>query len=136
MLKRIALSLFFLIYFLPSYGQKTTLAPIQTVKQIFYDYVEFAEGTDSEDDKTAMTSSLIALQKSAVKKDLPLLIDVWMYYDPTDFPTQEFINPIFNKNKATALEAIDKRLKHKRKGEDKTTAPYADLIALRKRLSK
>jgi hypothetical protein len=132
-MKQISLAL--LLCFASLYSQHKPDTPIQTVERIFNQYVAFSEGTDSKENKDAMTDALMALQKSSDQRDLPLLIDVWMYYDPTDFPVRNFVEPVFNKDKSAALHAIDERLKHKRPSEEKDLAPYADLLELKRRLS-
>lgn len=80
--------------------------------------------------------ALTALQQSVSDKDLPLLVNVWMYYDPTDFPTRSLIEPIFKEHRVAALNAIKKRLLYKKKWENKDNAPYSELITLQKLLSK
>jgi hypothetical protein len=119
-------------------GQSTAAVeiPIQTVERIFNSYVKYSEGVDSRSNEEAMARALGTLQQVSSEKDLFLLINVWMYYDPTDFSVRELIEPIFNKNKQVSLAAIDKRLKRKRKGENNKTAPYTDLIALKEKMSK
>lgn len=59
--------------------------PVDTIKRIFYDYVENTESTDSPDEKQFMTRGLNTLQTVTDTTALELLINVWMYYDPTDF---------------------------------------------------
>lgn len=119
-------------------GQNTIRieTPSQTVERIFNSYVKYSEGTDSKSNEAAMARALTSLRRESSEKDLPLLINVWMYYDPTDFSVRELIEPIFNKNKPATLAAIDKRLKKKMKGESNKTAPYTDLIALKEKMSK
>lgn len=119
-------------------GQNTTATetPIQTVERIFNNYVKYSEGTESPANKEAITKALTSLQQASSEKDLPVLINAWMYYDPTDFSIRELIEPIFNKDKAASLRAINLRLKKKRKGESNKTAPYTDLISLKEKLSK
>ena len=121
-----------------TFGQKaeTFATPIQTVDRIFKIYIKASESPDSKENKDAMAKAFQSLQLSLDDKDLPLIINVWMYYNPTDFPARELIYPILNKHKSAALNAIDKRLKKKRKWETKENAPYSDLVALRTQLSK
>ena len=83
-----------------------------------------------------MKNALQSLQVASDVKDLQLLINVWMYYDSTDFPTRELIKPIFSKDKTTTLAAINKRPNKKKKWEKKETAPYSDLVSLKDELSK
>ena len=110
--------------------------PIQTVNRHFKEYISTDDNSPSKDTRDEMTKALTALQGSCNEKDLPLLINVWMYYDATDFPTWKLTAPIFIKHKTAALIAINQRLKNKRTWEDQDEAPYADLINLKKRLSK
>ena len=108
--------------------------PIQTVRSIFRDYIQQDESTESRDNKQAMEKALIAIQRACRNKDLPLLINVWMYYDPTDFPTRDLIDPIFQKHKPDALNAVRTRIRHKRSTEERGWAPYEDLFDLEKKL--
>ncbi len=135
---KIFLTMLFSLVFLIAHTQsvKRTETPFGVVKKIFNDYVKYEEGIDSEENKEAMKKALQSLKNKVEEKDLQTLIDVWMYYDPTDFPTRDFAGPIFFKNKAISLKAVSWRLAHKKKWEDKDTAPYADLLALKMRLLK
>ncbi|HYV90257.1 MAG TPA: hypothetical protein VE978_00670 [Chitinophagales bacterium] len=127
-----------LILYATTFGQGATKTetPIQTVDRIFKQYTKVEDNSPSQSVKDEMTKALTALQQSSSKTDLPLLLNVWMYFDPTDFPTRKLIEPILNKDKAALLIAIDKRLKKKRKTESKENAPYSDLLSLRQQLSK
>jgi hypothetical protein len=119
-------------------GQDTpaTETPIQIVERLFNNYIKFGDGVESIENQVTMAKALSSLLRESSEKDLPVLINVWMYYDPTDFPVRELIEPIFNRDKPSALAAIDIRLKKKRKGESNKTAPYTDLLALKAKLSK
>ncbi|MBX7109916.1 MAG: hypothetical protein K1X61_14805 [Chitinophagales bacterium] len=110
--------------------------PIKIVDRIFKNYIKLSESTDSPTNKDAMKNALQFLQTESDVKDLPLLINVWMYYDPTDFPTRQLIQKIFAKDKKATLSAIDNRLNKKKKWENKETAPYSDLVALKNELKK
>ena len=126
-----------LILCVTTFGQGATKTemPIQTVDRIFNQYTKVEDNSPSQSVKDEMTKALTALQQSSSKTDLPLLLNVWMYFDPTDFPTRKLIEPIIHKDKAASLIAIDKRLKKKRKTESKENAPYSDLLSLRQQLS-
>lgn len=108
--------------------------PIKVVERIFNQYIKFQESTDSPSNKDSMKVCLTELQKSFKENDLPLLIDVWMYYDPTDFPTRGLISPIFYSNREKSLKAINSRLANKKEWERDDTAPYSDLILLKKKI--
>ena len=117
-------------------GAKKTQTAIQVVNRNFKVYISTDDNSPSWKTRKDMQDALTELQQSVNDKDFPLLINVWMYYDPTDFPTRSLIEPIFTKHKDAALQAIDKRIFYKRKGEDKDMAPYSELFDLKKRLSK
>ena len=110
--------------------------PIKTVDRVFKSYIKQSENTDSPTNKDAMKNALQLIQTKSDVQGLPLLINVWMYYDPTDFPTRKLIQPIFTKDKKNTLVAIDKRLNKKKKWENKETAPYYDLVSLKDELTK
>ncbi|HMJ48362.1 MAG TPA: hypothetical protein VK498_13600 [Ferruginibacter sp.] len=134
---KFGLTLFFLAFLISANAQVGRKEqPIQIVERISLDYTGDVESTDSEKDKNEIKTALLKLQKKSKINDLPVLIDAWMYYDPTDFPTRELIEPIFNKDKPAALNAINKRFRNKKKWENKKTAPYTDLIELRKQIMK
>ncbi len=113
-----------------------TETPIQTVDRVFKSYIKYSESTDSPSEKDAMENALKLLQTKSKVKYLPLLINVWMYYDPTDFYARELIEPIFLRDKQAALTAIEKRLNKKKKWESQETAPYSDLVSLKDELTK
>ena len=80
--------------------------PIKTVDRVFKSYIKQSENTDSPTNKDAMKNALQLIQTKSDVQDLPLLINVWMYYDPTDFPTRKLIQPIFTKDKKNTLVAM------------------------------
>jgi hypothetical protein len=133
-MRKHTLLLFLFICFAQSHSQNKS-NPIQSIERIFNDYIEFLETTDSEMDKKEMENALVLLSKQSSKDDFPVLIDVWMYYDPTDFPTRKLIEPILIKNKSDAIIAIGQRLKNKRESENTETPPYSDLMELKRKLS-
>jgi hypothetical protein len=104
---------------------------IITVDRIFDSYKKQNESTDSEDNRIEMELALKSLQAECDIKYFSRLIDVWMYYDPTDFPTRRLIMPILLRDKSEGLKAIEKRIKKKKKWETNDTAPFSDLLSLR-----
>jgi hypothetical protein len=110
--------------------------PVDTIKRIFYEYIKNTEATDSPTDTEFMTRGLTMLQTVSDSAALELLINVWMYYDPTDFQTRELVNRILKQNKAESIKAIKKRKEHKRPGESEETAPYSELNYLISELEK
>jgi hypothetical protein len=103
---------------------------MDTVRQVFEDYVQYNESTDSKSDQDAMTRNLERLQTVTNPLDLELLINVWMYYDPTDFPSIPLIKKILKDSRPASIEAVELRIKTKRPNESADTAPYSDLPAL------
>jgi hypothetical protein len=118
----------------PGFGQNRKEAPIKVIERVFDDYVKYAESTDSQEDKDALVTSIRAIESAFKKSDLPVLINVWMYYDPTDFSVREIIEPIFFKKPEDAVKAVDRRIKYKKKWERPDTAPYKELFDLKRRL--
>lgn len=133
-------SLIFLTYLDSSLAEplyiKKTETSIQIVKRVFRNYIRFDESTDSPENKAVMEKALRELQITYRSNDLSLLLDVWMYYDPTDFPTRDLINPILHKNKSISLNAVNKRIQKKKKWESVNTAPFSELLSLHDELSK
>lgn len=107
---------------------------IRNIKLVFEDYIKSHESTDSEDDKELMLKSLEEIERLTGKKDLVLLINVWMYYDPTDFPEYNLVYEILEKSVPESIQAVKWRIKNKKKWETDDSAPYSDLPALLKRL--
>ena len=109
---------------------------IKKIDKIFDDYTKQKENVDSEDNMVEMELTLKSLQKKCDFKYFPKLIEVWMYYDPTDFPTRRFILPILLLDKSEAFKAIENRIKKKKKWETKDNSPFSDLLSLRDELNK
>ncbi|MGG9964658.1 hypothetical protein [Ferruginibacter sp. SUN106] len=115
---------------------KKTATPRQVITKIFKEYVKNEESVDGEDNKALMTKSFKSLAKSCQPGDFPILLNTWMYYDPTDFPTRALIQPIFIKYKTATIKAINNRIKAKKYWESKNRAPYSELWDLKKELSR
>lgn len=124
--------LFLLAISLTAFGQSENRnQSIRTVDRIFAGYIKQNESTDSEVNRIEMELALKSLQAECDIKYFSRLIDVWMYYDPTDFPTRRLVMPILLRDKPEALKAIEKRIKKKRNWETNDTAPFSDLLSLR-----
>lgn len=108
--------------------------PIEAIKKVFVDYVKHKESTDSEDNKDLMTNSLKLLDKVTEPNELEILINVWMYYDPTDFPSRDLVFNVLQKNLRESIQAIKIRINNKREWETDDTAPYSELNYLLKQL--
>ena len=96
--------------------QKDTLnykQAIKNIRDIFEDYKTNEESIESEENKTTMTKSLNSLQSVTDKNDLELLINIWNYYDPTDYSCRGEIYKILLNNKRISINAVKDRMKHK-----------------------
>ncbi|MFT3796132.1 hypothetical protein [Flavobacterium sp.] len=127
--------LLFLWFVQSALAQQQTETPLQTVGRIHSAYIAQTETALAQEQRQQMQSALEQLQQSATTEDLPLLLNVWMYFDPTDFPTRELISPILAKDRTASLKAVNQRLAHKQKWETENEAPYSDLIYLKEQLS-
>lgn len=107
---------------------------IQNIKFVFEDYVKYQESTDSKADKDLMTSSLKSLNKIINLNELEVLVNVWMYYDPTDFLSRPEIIRILKISRPESIEAVKKRMANKKEWESEESAPYSDLKNLLKQL--
>jgi hypothetical protein len=118
-----------------TFGQTTSRpdknrGSIDTVRQVFEDYIQYSESTDSKSDQAAMTRNLERLQTVKNPSGLETLINVWMYYDPTDFPSIPLIKKILKDSRPESIEAVKLRMKNKRPNESADRAPYSDLSTL------
>lgn len=121
-------------------GQKTIKdeTPIQTINRIFKAYMAQAEATDILENKEAMTAALNSLKnekKIPGKTELNLLVRVWLDYNPPNFHTRKFIEPLLNRDKVTSIEIINELLLYKQSWESRNTSPGSDLEKLREKIS-
>jgi CarboxypepD_reg-like domain len=86
---------------------------MKNIRDIFEDYKTNEEAIESEENKTTMTKSLNSLQSVTDKNDLELLINIWNYYDPTDYSCRGEIYKILLKNKTISINAVTDRMKHR-----------------------
>jgi hypothetical protein len=100
--------------------------PVESIKKVFERY-KYTDPTDSKFDMNAMEIGLANLHTISDTATLDLLVNIWMYYDPTDFPTRKLIDTVFKQNKPASIQAVKKRMEIKRKGENENTAPYSAL---------
>lgn len=112
--------------------KKNSNTSIQTVKSIFSEYIKYPESTDSPETKAKMENALKQLRLTAQASDLHVLIDVWMYYDPTDFPTRELVESILFRRKVESIKAIKYRMQNKKSWENLESAPFNELDYLKK----
>ena len=127
--------IFFLAVDFSVFGQNENLA-IKKIDKIFDNYIKQKEHVDSEDNQVEMQLALKTLESNCDIKYFPKLIEVWMYYDPTDFPTRKFVYQVLLTKKTEGLKAIEKRIKEKKNWETLDNAPLSDLLALRDEFKK
>jgi hypothetical protein len=130
-------SLLFFFIFISGFCQNSiykNLKPIEVVASIFKDYISYNESVDSGENKEAIKNALEAIQKEGKLTRPTLLLNVWMYYDPTDFLIRPLIESILFKHKKVVLIAIENRIKHKKKWEAIDMAPFSELAYLKNSL--
>lgn len=110
--------------------------PVDSIKRIFDDYKDNDEGIDSRENKIIMTRALEHLQTVSDTTALELLVNVWMYYDPTDFPTRDLVNRVLKQNKAASIKAVKRRQQKKQPWESEDSAPFSELNYLLSELGK
>ncbi|MCF8297907.1 MAG: hypothetical protein K9J13_10215 [Saprospiraceae bacterium] len=101
--------------------------PISVISRIFTNYIKYDESTDSPDNLDALTIALKQLEKKIEIKDLELIINVWMYYTVTDFPTQELTEKVFFAHRDESIKAVKERMKNKMDWEKEDGAPFSEL---------
>lgn len=111
-----------------------TDAAIKDIKRIFTEYTQSGESVDSKEDKKLMVSSLNKIKIAPDSTEYRLILDVWMYYDPTDFDDEANISRILMIDRAKSVAAILTRMAHKEDWESPEHAPLSDLDDLSKRL--
>lgn len=108
--------------------------PIKVIKRIFDNYAKRSESTDSPTNKDKMKSNLKTLSTITDMKELTLLVDVWMYYDPTDFPTRSLVFRVLKINKPQSISAVKLRMTKMARWEKANVAPFSELGDLLKDL--
>ena len=113
-------------------GMEDYYDPIDGIRAIFSNYVHDGESTDGNANKTKMAKALDELKgKKLSQTDLQLLINVWMYYDPTDFDTAiKKSKALLVANRTESVTAIKYMIAHKREWESADSAPYSELPLL------
>lgn len=107
---------------------------IKNIRYVFENYIQYQESTDSHDNKDLMTKSLKSLTTVTDKDDSDLLINVWMYYDPTDYPDIPEIYRILKDSRPHSIKAVRNRIDNKKEWETDDSAPHSDLKKLLQRL--
>lgn len=108
------------------YGQA-----IKNIRIIFEDYKTNEDAIDSDNNKTMMTRSINSLKSVTNTNDLKLLINVWNYYDPTDYTCRKDIYNVLLQNKAISIKAVKNRIKNRMSWESKDMSgtEFKDLLS-------
>ena len=122
--------------FINNIWQELSTDHIGNVNRVFEDYVQYQESTDSQDDRDLMKTSLESLTALTNPKDLELLINVWLYYDPTDFPSRDLVNKVLKESRPQSIKAVTTRVDNKKDWETENSAPYSELTYLKEKLEK
>lgn len=107
---------------------------IKNLKIVFDDYVKYQESTDSRENKEFMIKNLESINKVTDLKELEVLINIWMYYDPTDFSGGSLVYKILMNSRPESLKAVKFRMINKKEWETEETAPFSELNDLLKNL--
>ena len=126
----------YLVIFLFLIQSQTSLnsEKIAEIKKVFDNYIQYNESTDSESNQKTMKMNLQGLTNSLAVKEIEIIINVWLYYDPTDFPTRKYCETVFMRNKEASLKAIEKRSANLKDWESADSAPISELKHLRQKL--
>lgn len=101
---------------------------IEVIKNIFNEYIKYQESTDSQENKELLTKNIKSLDKVTKPEDLELLINVWMYYDPTDFSCRDLVINVLKNNRLESIKAIYSRKNNIKIGKKKRQHLILNLI--------
>lgn len=109
--------------------------PVETIDLIFSNYIKYDKSIESEDDREVITVCLKQLGSKLTVEELTIILNVWMYYDPIDFPRKELTESIFKKNIGNSKIAIEERINQKLDWENENTGSYSELQKLLEKLN-
>ena len=121
----------------PFHHDLTITDPHSTIERIFSSYISFQESTDSNENKDSLKYAIQQIgdgPKWIDSTSLQLLLDIWMYYDPTDFPTRNYVEARLKEDVIASTAAVDKRIQQKKDWENPEYAPFAELPYLKRLL--
>lgn len=105
------------------------------MQRIFDNFVKYEDHVDSKDNKEMMKKGFRYFQENPSNAPWQLLLNIWMYYDATDFDGLPLLETLFNNNRKAVLAAIEYRQHHKFNWESADSSPFTDLEKLKKRLT-
>lgn len=103
---------------------------IRSIQTLLTQYIEFQESTDSEENKKRMEEHLTSLKGIRKYSDFEVLLNVWLYYDPTDFPARDLVFQVLKNSRPYSTEAVRKRMVKRKKWETRESAPFSELGGL------
>ena len=115
----------------------TLVNPDETLKRIFTSFTEFQESTDSAENLDSMRQAIKLVGQDSnwiAPATLSVLLDIWMYYDVTDFPKRDYVEKRLAERPDLSISAIDRRIHYKHEWEDVASSPLSELSALREKL--
>ncbi|MEL6833252.1 MAG: hypothetical protein AAFY48_21405 [Bacteroidota bacterium] len=115
----------------------TITDPPATIERIFSSYVSFQESSDSNENKDSLKYAIQQIGDGPNWIDstsLQLLLNIWMYYDPTDFPIRDYVEAKLKENIQASTTAVDNRMQQKKDWENPEHAPFAELPYLKRLL--
>jgi hypothetical protein len=122
---------------LPTYAQQARTQAYREIQRVFENYVQYEEPMDTQEDTAAMFRSLRILKQYKLPQSYyTLLLNVWMYYELTDYSVRDHVMPLLKKDPQATIIGIDARLKKKYKWESREGAPLSELYDLKKQLQK
>lgn len=101
--------------------------PIMVIDLIFNNYIKYDKGNESKDDVEAMEKCLNQLDSRLNETDLLVIVNVWMYYDVSDFDVKHLTESILVKNNRNSKKAINTRIKEKYYWENEKFGPFSKL---------
>lgn len=110
--------------------------PVNVIDRIFTTYNKYEESTDSPANLDSLTAALHQLEDKIDRKDLTLIVDVWMYYTVTDFSAREKAEKVLFAHRQESIEAVKARMKNKKDWETEDSAPFSELGLLLEKLEK
>ncbi len=117
-------------------GLEDYYEPVDGIRAVLANYVHYGESTDSNENKAIISKALDKLKgKKLSQDDLKLLVNVWMYYDPTDFAdANKKSYALLVANKDESIKAVKYMIANKRDWESENSAPYSELPLLLKEI--
>lgn len=107
---------------------------IKNIKSVFENFIQNDELMVSSVDIDLMKKSLKSLSALTTQDELELLINVWMYYNPTDFSDTPEIFRILKNSRPQSIVAIKKRIENNKVLDTEESTHYSNLKKLLKQL--